>query len=463
MKLNDIGIEVIDGQGETEQEIGEKYIPNIWLDEKKKLLDENVFAKYFCEVNKVVFVNGLFYTKGGRVTQDEIERDIWQSIEKVGVATDVERKVKKLAGAVRLCAIPDENKPFVIHQNLLPFANGTLDINTSSFYLDKKEPYPYRFEAPLIPEYDLVDAPNFVKWLHDLFMPDDVETIQQFLGYCLVPSTKAQKSLFLVGEGGAGKSVLGVILQEMLGRNAMMSVTSTQDFLRDKFKMPELENKLVLYDDDLSSDALESTGIYKKLITNNLDITVDRKFGQPFTMRPQIKLVCCCNEMLTSVYDQTDGFYRRLLPVLVKPIADDFVPDLNFYDKITKEIKIITLWALEGLYKLIKNDWVIPISVRTQTYLNDRRSLGNHFPEFMADVFEFIPSESVSIKDIIKVYQTWCQYNACNAVKDRTLQSWLVDNQGRYKIARTEHALSSDQVRTRGYSGLKIRSRWLKN
>ena len=460
MNIKDMGITVIDDPMETDAEIGQRYTPNIWVDEKKKMLDENVFAKYFCEVNRVVFVNGLFYTKTGRVTQDEIERDIWQSIERVGVNTDVERKVKKLVGAVRLCAIPDENKPFVIHQNLLPFANGALDTNNLSFYLGKKEPYPYRFKAELINELDLTKAPNFVKWLHDLFMPDDVEVIQQFLGYCLVPSTKAQKSLFLVGEGGAGKSVLGVILQEMLGRNAMMSVTSTQDFLRDKFKMPELENKLVLYDDDLSSDALESTGIYKKLITNNLDITVDRKFGQPFTMRPQIKLVCCCNEMLTSVYDQTDGFYRRLLPIVVKPIADDFMPDLNFYDKIRSEINIITLWAVHGLIKLMRADWQLPISQRTMTYLNDRRSLGNHFPEFMADVFEFDPDAACTIKDIIRAYQKWCQENACNAVKDRTLQSWLVDNQSRYKIARTQHALSADQQQSRGYKGLKIRSNW---
>lgn len=461
MNLNDLGIEVIDAKGETDREIGQKYLSNIWENAQKKILNENVFAKYFCEVNKVVFANGLFYTKNGRATQDEIERDIWQSIEKVGINSNVESKVKRLVGSVRLCAIPPEEKPFIIQPQLLPFANGTLNIYTKQFFLDMKEPYPYRFKAELINELDLTKAPNFVKWLHDLFIGDDVETIQQFLGYCLVPSTKAQKSLFLVGEGGAGKSVLGVILQEMLGRNAMMSVTSTQDFLRDKFKMPELENKLVLYDDDLSSDALESTGIYKKLITNNLDITVDRKFGQPFVMRPQIKLVCCCNEMLSSVYDQTDGFYRRLLPVLIKPVAPDFKPDLNFYDKIRAEIPTITRWALEGLLRLISNDWQIFISSRTKAYLNDRRSLGNHFPEFMADVFEFIPDATASIKDICSAYQRWCQENSCNAVKDRTLQSYLVDNQGRYHIERTNLALSSDNRRTRGYKGIRIRREWL--
>ena len=76
MNLNDLGIEVIDAKGETDREIGQKYLSNIWENAQKKILNENIFAKYFCEVNKVVFANGLFYTKNGRATQDEIERDI---------------------------------------------------------------------------------------------------------------------------------------------------------------------------------------------------------------------------------------------------------------------------------------------------------------------------------------------------------------------------------------------------
>ena len=132
----------------------------------------------------------------------------------------------------------------------------------------------------------------------------------------------------------------------------MLSTSNTQDFLNDKFKLPELENKLVLYDDDLDSKALEGTGFYKKLITNNVKLTVDRKYGQPFSFTPQVKLVCCCNEMLTSTYDQTDGFYRRLLPIRIKPKAQDFKPDLMFYDKIRTEVPNITLWALSGLLML---------------------------------------------------------------------------------------------------------------
>ncbi|MBQ1473617.1 MAG: hypothetical protein IIZ31_07495, partial [Lachnospiraceae bacterium] len=79
MKLNDIGITVVNAEPLDDKVIGEKYIPDIWENKEKKIINENIFAKYFCEVNKVVFANGLFYTKDGKVTQDAIEKDIWAS------------------------------------------------------------------------------------------------------------------------------------------------------------------------------------------------------------------------------------------------------------------------------------------------------------------------------------------------------------------------------------------------
>ena len=343
--LQKLGISVYWDEEPTDREIIASYRDAIWVDEKKKILNENTFARMFCDINKCIFYNGVFYTKFGKETDDTMEKCIWQSLESAGIATNVAAKAKKLKDAIRLAAIPDNEHKFKIDPNIIPFKNGIFNIAKMEFVGGRSMTYPYRLPVEL--PVNMSSTPNFEKWLNDLFEPEDQNTIRQFLGYCLVPNTKAQKSLFLVGEGGAGKSVLGVILEEMLG-DAMLSTSNTQDFLNDKFKLPELENKLVLYDDDLDSKALEGTGFYKKLITNNVKLTVDRKYGQPFSFTPQVKLVCCCNEMLTSTYDQTDGFYRRLLPIRIKPKAPDFKPDLLFYDKIRQEVPMITLWALIG-------------------------------------------------------------------------------------------------------------------
>ena len=455
--LEGYGITIHYGNEPTDKEILSAYAGKVWVDEKKKILNENTFARMFCDVNKCVFYNGIFYTKEGRETEDSMERAIWRSLENMGIATNVAAKTKRLRDAIRLAAIPTHEHPFKIDPNIIPFLNGIYYIKTDEFYDGATITYPYRLPVSLLPNFG--DMPYFKKWLHDLFEDDDIITIQEFLGYCLVPNTKAQKSLFLVGEGGAGKSVLGVVLEAMLG-DAMLSTSNTQDFLNDKFKLPELENKLVLYDDDLDSKALEGTGFYKKLITNNVKLTVDRKYGQPFSFTPQVKLVCCCNEMLTSTYDQTDGFYRRLLPIRIKPKAPDFKPDLMFYDKVRAEIKTITQWALLGLLRLRSHNWELHESQRTKNYLAARKDLSNYYPLFMENVFDLnYPEGKVFTSEIEDLHNAWCRENAYPATSFTRLKKWLLDNAEKYGIEYNRNVRRGTKVAT-GYTGFKIKDFW---
>jgi len=441
----------------TDREIIASYYDKIWVDKDKKILDENTFARMFCDINKCVFYNGVFYTKDGRETEDSMDRSIWLSLESAGISTNVANKVKRLRDAVRLAAIPTHEHPFKIDPNLIPFLNGVFNLPKMEFIEGMTMTYPYCLPVSLMKNFG--SMPNFTKWLHDLFEDEDIPTIQQFLGYCLVPSNKAQKSLFLVGDGGSGKSVIGVVLESLLG-DAMLSTSNTQDFLNDKFKLPELENKLVLYDDDLDSKALEGTGFYKKLITNNVKLTVDRKYGQPFSFTPHVKLVCCCNEMLTSTYDQTDGFYRRLLPIRIKPKRPDFKPDLLFYDKIREERHTIMQWALIGLFHLISNNWVLPESQRTKNYLSARKDLSNYYPLFMESCFDFgYPEGRVLMSELEDLHNTWCRSNAFTATSFTRLKKWLLDNAEKYSITYNKSVRKGSDVST-GYTGLKIKDTW---
>ena len=46
-------------------------------------------------------------------------------------------------------------------------------------------------------------APNrWLQFLSELLQPEDIPTLQEFLGYCLLPTTKGQKMLMLIGKGG---------------------------------------------------------------------------------------------------------------------------------------------------------------------------------------------------------------------------------------------------------------------
>ena len=455
--LDLLGIETVVMERETDEEIMNGYLPEMWdVDANEvKRLNENTFAKAFRDVNNLRYNNGLFYTRYGKATEEGLSKDVWESLEGQNINRNVESTVKKLIGAVKLASTVDALK---VNDKHVPFRNGDLWLNRDGwkFLVDDYQPAPYRLRATL--KFEAQDMPYFRKWLADLFEPEDIPTIQEYLGYCLVPTTKAQKALFLVGEGGAGKSVMGVILEAILG-DAMLSVTNTQEFMQDKFKLPELEHKLVLYDDDLDSTALTGTGLYKKLITNNLAITADRKYGQPFKFTPYAKLVSCCNEMLTSMYDNTQGFYRRLLPVLIKPIAADFKADLSFYDKIRAEAPNILQWSLMGLNRLIDQNWVLSESERTKRYLRQKQSIGNHYPDFIHEVFDFGEGYSCTSADIVAIYSRWCRANACDARKPRALEAWMTDNAEKFRLKKSTN-IPVGGKRLRGYFGMQVSNRW---
>lgn len=452
-----LGIRTVNAPDPSDEEIMGQYSADMFSEDAKgnKILNENIFAEAFCAVNHLRYSNGLFYTRYGKASEEMIARDIWDSLRQddFGFTTDMERRTKKLLGTVKLAATVEKLEA---DKNRIPFANGDLDLTDWTFYEERYNPSPYRLPAFL--PWEVPPIPYFSKWLKDLFFPEDIPVIQEYLGACLVPVTRTQKALFLVGEGGAGKSVIGKILQSVLG-GAMISTQSTKEFLADKFKLPELEHKLVLYDDDLDSAALGETGFYKKLITNSIPITADRKYSQAFQFTPYAKLVSCCNQMLTSMYDHTGGFYRRLLPILVKPVAEDFQPDRDFYSKVAAERDGIVFWSLMGLRRLMDNGWELSESQRSRDYLQARRSQGCHFPEFIQDVMEFGPERAVSSRDLTAAYRLWCQRNAVEPRKDKTLQLWLADHEIKYGLKKSNH-IPSDGRQVRGYMGMRAKKEW---
>lgn len=450
MRIFDLNIQIVEHDAPTDEEILSSYIDDILFEDAKgnKKINENAFARCFSETNNLQYHNGLFYSRSGKDTEEMLLKYIWESLEDINYNTDVERTTKKLMGAVKLASTVEK---FHHDDFMIPFSNGDLDIRSWTFYLNRYSPTAYRLKVPL--EVELKETPNFTKWLHDLFMPEDIETIRQYLGYCLVPTTKAQKALFLVGEGGAGKSVLGVILEELLG-NAVLSTPNTQEFMTDKFKLAELEHKLVLYDDDLDSAALQGTGLYKKLITNTISLMAERKYAQPFKFTPYAKLVSCCNEMLTSEYDNTDGFFRRLLPIKTKPKQADFKPDLFFYDKIRKEAPGIVQWALLGLMHLQERDFNFVISERTNQYLSVKKNDGNPYPLFFSETYKIEPGVgSISTKQMYLDYQNWSRANDFPIRGKRDFYNFVIDNAEAMGI-KSDNNLIVNGTHVRGYKNL---------
>lgn len=419
------------------------------------------FADLYKKYNDVIYANGCFYTPEGAKSAGSIRQEIHDSILEL-FPDNIASNTTKVLNALQDSAYKDHFD--FTGSWVIPFNNGDMVIRKHqrwSFILGQKQPVPYRLPVDFIPITQKRQTPMFNKWLSDLFDPADVVTLQEFIGYCFLPTNKAQKALLLIGEGGVGKSVISSILRAIFG-NAVTVPDSTTEFLREKFKLAELENQLIFYEDDLDDASLEDAGKFKKLITNQSAITAERKGKDPFKFIPFCRFIMCGNHMIEADSDKSDGFYRRLLPLQIKPKEKDRKDILGFEVLVAAEAEGIVQWALTGLRRLIDNDWYFTISDRTVKYMSQYKQLTDHLPLFMEDCIVRDPERDLSNAELKLAYHNWCEKNGVKPMRLKDFNSWLFNNLAEHGLEMTANAsIYRNGGRTRGYRGGYIPEAWL--
>lgn len=212
-----------------------------WYNGKK--IDEVQFGRAFLEQWPLKCVNGTLYTLDGPVEDEsEIKQRILENIEEY-VTSSLSKKVTNILETIKLLAFSD---PFPIEQDCIHLQNGVYHLPDGSFqesrlFCQNRLPVKYDPKAP---------APDrWLTFLHELLDDADIPTLQEYLGYCLIPSTKGQKMMLIVGKGGEGKSRIGLVLKRLMGDAA--SNGSVQKVENNRFARADLERRLLMIDDDM--------------------------------------------------------------------------------------------------------------------------------------------------------------------------------------------------------------------
>lgn len=413
------------------------------------------FVDAFAQINNCVYCNGVFFNPDGAISNQAIRRDIANTLGDIEWSGRIDTPTNAIFASLKDMYSVDE---LPINDKVIPLANGDLHIGKDEwvFRLGEKKHSPYR----LCVEYNPIEKPTplFDKWLNDVFAPEDIPTVQEIMGYCLIPTTAAGEAFFIVGDGEAGKSGLGTILMGLLG-NASVSI-ETQQLVTKQFQIAEVENKLLAYDDDLGSAALTETGLLKKLITADTPIRAERKYCDPHQFTSYCRILASANFMLSSLYDDSNGFFRRLHPILVKPKSPDRKVINKFYDLILEQEKEqIFKWALIGLRRVIENGWKITWSERSRNYMKATKSNAVHFEDFFNETCSVEVNTDTTIAEITKLYRKWCAENGIKEASDRRLANWFADNSEKIGIHRSEN-ITRNGKRLRGYSDLCIKPEW---
>lgn len=423
-----------------------KNIPD-WMHGGK--VNEVAFAEAFLKQHQMVCCEGTFFSREGRVTDERLLKRMIYLMLKDHVSSGISRKVDSILATMRLACSHKklEFDPLVIH-----VANGTYHINNG--FSTEKQFCRHRLNANF--DWRSPEPDTWLGFLEDLLSPIDILTLQEYMGYCLVPTTKSQKMLLITGSGGEGKSRIGVVMKAIFGAN--LSLGSIAKIETSPFARADLEHLLVMVDDDMQMEALPSTNYLKSIITAELPMDLEKKGEQSYQGKLSVRFMAFGNGLLRSLHDRSHGFFRRQIILSTLPKDPDRVDDPDLGDKLVAERDAIFMWCFKGLMRLMGNNFVFTISQEAENNLRKAEYDGNNILEFMCSTgyITFDYEAKTTSRRLYEVYRDWCEDNALRPLCDRSFWSYLREHAIDYNLDYINHVPIGNGKSARGFRGIRV-------
>ena len=422
-----------------------------WVTDGK--VNEVAFATFFLKAHEMTCVNGILFDEDGIVTDIHILEQVILEMIAPYVTSNMPRRIAQIMDTIRLlCSCSHIPTP----DDTINVSNGTL--YTDGSFSSRKDICSNRLPVGYNPE-----APEPEKWLDfldSLLYPEDISTLQEYMGYCLIPTNRAQKMLIIIGNGGEGKSRVGLIMKSLLGDN--MNTGDIQKLENNRFSLANLEYKLLLLDDDMTMEALNKTNVIKSIVTLEGKTELERKGKQSVQGYIYSRIMLIGNGSLSALHDRSYGFFRRQILLEAKPRDPGRKDDPYLIDKLRDELEGILLWCFKGLRRLIANDFQFTVSKRASDNLLQAMEDGNNIIRFMKST-GYIRLEGkengrseASGRNICHAYRCWCEDNSHKPLSDKSVINYLKQHQEEYGIEYTNNISSGNGKTVRGFRNINV-------
>ena len=418
-----------------------------WFDGRN--INEALFCDDFLSRHKLVYTDGAFFTPDGRVTDElPLRGEIFEELRCCAVS-NIPRKISNILELMKLAARVEDLPP---EHDRIHVANGTLFLD-GTFTEGRSKIV--RSRLPVMYNPNATKPGRWLSFLGELLYPEDISTLQEFIGYCLIPSNKGQRMMVIKGSGGEGKSQIGAVLSALFGCN--MKDGSIGKISENRFARADLEHVLLCVDDDMRMEALRQTNYVKSIVTAQGKMDLERKGKQSYQGWMFARLLAFSNGDLQALFDRSDGFYRRQLVLTTREKPANRVDDPDLAEKMKAEIEGIFLWAFAGLRRLAANNFKFTESARTRANREAVKRDNNN-------VYDFLESEgyirlkadaSISSKDCYEIYRMWCEENSLTALKPRSFSDALVAASSKYNLEHCNNITNSAGRRVWGFMGIE--------
>lgn len=284
--------------------------------------------------------------------------------------------------------------------------NGLLNINTRELL-----PHTPAFVSLVQCPVDFnpsATAPTFMECL-DAWMegPESNQKklmLQQFAGYLLSSSMVYAKALFLVGDGGNGKSTFADTIAMVMGDQATSRI-DLED-LYSMFGLKGLIGKRLNIIEEVNGNYYQSHKL-KKLISGE-ELTINMKYKDQFKFKPQAKFIFAVNTM-PRVDDSSTATERR---IMVVNFNNNFRLNPNTALRFSSgilatELSGILNWMLDGAMSL-RTDKKFMATAEQRDSLLEYREENSSVEGFIGECLEFVEGEITPARQLYEEYKQYC-------------------------------------------------------
>lgn len=323
----------------------------------------------------------------------------------------------------------------------ISFRNGVLNIKTGElhehspeFIITNKIDWDYNPNA-----YDkITDATLDKMAVHD---KEIRMLMEEMIGYTFYRRNELGKAFILTGEKNNGKSTFLDMIKNILGEDNIAALDLKE--LGERFKTAELVGKLANIGDDIDSDYIRNTGVFKKLVTGER-MNVERKNEDPFDFNNHSKLLFSANSIprLGSGKDSA-AILRRLIIIPFNATFSKDDPDFDPYikDKLTTQqaTEYLINLGIKALKHVLKNRGFTE-SNKVEKEIEEYEKTSNPLIGFV-EIYEEEVESFVGqyLDDVYKRYQEYCIRDGYNSLAKNEFSKQL---QQRLKLSTKRRTVS---------------------
>ncbi len=289
--------------------------------------------------------------------------------------------------------------------DILVVKNGALNLNTGEVYEHDKK-YKSTISIPVVysPEAKCLHIDKFIS---EIVQERDIPLLYEVPAWCLMPYSRIQRLVLLLGGGWNGKTTYMEMLTDFVGRENCKAY-SMQTLTTNRFAIAGLFGKLANIHDDLPSSILRQTSALK-MLSGGSTVESEKKFKDSFNFVNTAKLIFTANQP-PEITEDTLAIWRRFIIVDFPFEFRGKAEDKNLLAKITtkEELSGFLNKVLESLGRLKKNgDFSYSRSIE------DTRSkyllVSNPSGAFIEEQCEFSPWVTTTKEELYQAFMKFCE------------------------------------------------------